>query len=775
MQNIKISIIIPIYNAEKYLRECLDSVIGQTLQGIEIICVDDGSTDNSLRILREYSGKDERIKIIEQVNSGAGAARNAGIAVAQGEYLAFMDADDVYCPEALELAYSKVNECNSDMVVFDAVFFDDKSEWQVCQLNKFLLGGRQTYSVCSEPKFLFQIAACNPWTKIFRREFIQKAELQYQEIKTANDLCFVCSAMACAERIAVLDKPLVKHRVLHSGNLQSVKVKTPVDFMLALEQLKRNLQQLGLWNQLKQSYLNCALNHFVYNWQTLDKNGCRQIVAKSREITELLGLAKYSADYYYNQNDYVLMCRVVGFRREGDLTIMGKLKNMLKHILPPPVNAFNREVAGIKQVMLELNAGLMAQQRQLNERYNEQFASLAKQYNEQLALLKRQQDKVAEIEQRQQKIQERLQELDKLTNLQNDVAAAKKDILSSQSEQIAVLQKEVQRQAEQMQSLQKNMLQNLQSEICQQSLSYVQDIKAEINKPVKRDYAYYEDLFTNKYEKELKIWYKERTGEELNLQNPKTFNEKIQWLKLYDSTPLKTKLADKYLVREWVAEKIGEQYLIPLLGVWDSFDEINFDKLPERFVLKANHGYNWNYIVRDKSTFDKEDAKAKFDEWLNTNFAFKGLEMQYMNIPPRIIAEEYLKNDGDDLYDYKVFCFGGKAESIMYLSERKQGLKMAFFDLDWHKLPFTYSYPRNEADISRPKNLDLLIELAEKLAEDFPHVRVDFYILNDGSLKFGEMTFTTANGTCKWNPPEQNRIYGDLIKLPSKSQVPERI
>ena len=270
-----------------------------------------------------------------------------------------------------------------------------------------------------------------------------------------------------------------------------------------------------------------------------------------------------------------------------------------------------------------------------------------------------------------------------------------------------------------------------------------------------RDYAYYSSLPPRKYPKELKLWYKMATGDDLNLQHPKTYNEKIQWLKLYDSTPLKTRLSDKFLVRDWVKEKIGEEYLIPLLGVWDNFDEIDFDKLPDQFVLKANHGSGWNIIVKDKATFDWEDAKKKFDSWMRTNFAFLcGFELQYLNISPKIIAEEYLENGNNDLFDYKVFCFDGRAESVMFLSERKQGLKMAFYDLNWNKLPFVYSYPQNEKPIPKPEKLELLIELAEKLAAGFAHVRVDFYVLNDGSIKFGEMTFSSASGICEWNIPK---------------------
>ena len=142
---------------------------------------------------------------------------------------------------------------------------------------------------------------------------------------------------------------------------------------------------------------------------------------------------------------------------------------------------------------------------------------------------------------------------------------------------------------------------------------------------MKKDYSYYYTLPEACYENELKQWFRKWTSETLDLENPKTFNEKIQWLKLYDSTSIKTKLADKYLVREWVAERIGEEYLIPLLGVWDSFDEIDFDALPDQFVLKANHGSGYNYIVEDKAKFCIEDARKKFERWIREEFSFRNV------------------------------------------------------------------------------------------------------------------------------------------------------
>lgn len=281
-------------------------------------------------------------------------------------------------------------------------------------------------------------------------------------------------------------------------------------------------------------------------------------------------------------------------------------------------------------------------------------------------------------------------------------------------------------------------------------------------------YNYYKGLHPDQYPDALKEWYKERTGEELNLENPQTFNEKIQWMKLYDVTEIKAKLADKYLVREYVRDKIGEGYLVKLIGEWKKAEDIPFEDLPHKYVLKANHGCGYNIIVKDKKDLNIIETRDKLNKWLKCNFAYSaGLELHYKMIEPRIIAEEYLENTDGTLNDYKVFCFNGKAKYIMFLKDRNTKLKMAFYDIDWNKMPFVYSYERLEEDIPKPNNLEELIGVSEKLAEGFPHVRVDFYITNEGKLKFGEMTFTSYSGACMWEPPEYNKILGDLIELPS--------
>lgn len=291
-----------------------------------------------------------------------------------------------------------------------------------------------------------------------------------------------------------------------------------------------------------------------------------------------------------------------------------------------------------------------------------------------------------------------------------------------------------------------------------------------------QNYAYFSSIPAERYPEELCKWYYQQTGQALNLTNPRTANEKIQWLKLYDATPLKTRLADKYLVREWVKEKIGEEHLIPLLGVWDSFDEIDFDELPDRFVLKANHGSGWNIIVQDKSRFDREAAKEKFDTWMETNFAFcNGLELQYLNIPPKIIAEQYMENL-NQLYDYKVWCADGKPRFLWVDIDRYTDHKRIAYSLNWERLPVQIEeeVPVDPNDHPKPECLQTMIWAAETMCKDFAQVRIDFYIV-DSRLYFGEMTFTDGSGISRNLPREFDYEMGSWITLPPKSPIPERL
>ncbi len=286
---------------------------------------------------------------------------------------------------------------------------------------------------------------------------------------------------------------------------------------------------------------------------------------------------------------------------------------------------------------------------------------------------------------------------------------------------------------------------------------------------IKGTLGYYHELLVPEflYPRALKNWYRKVTGKELDLDNPRTFNEKIQWIKLNYREPMMSVLSDKYLVRDYVEEKIGKEYLIPLLGVYDRFEDIDFSSLPDSFIMKANHGSKWNIIVRDKSKLDIREAGKKFRKWLGRDFSYSfGYQLHYGGIKPKIVIEELLKEEKHDLYDYKIMVLGGKARFIWVDSDRETSHHRNIFDLDWNPAPFTWEFPKKEEEPERPVNLNKMRELAEILAGDFNEVRVDFYEVQ-GHIYFGELTFTHGSGQESFDPPEWDRKLGDMFELPS--------
>lgn len=267
--------------------------------------------------------------------------------------------------------------------------------------------------------------------------------------------------------------------------------------------------------------------------------------------------------------------------------------------------------------------------------------------------------------------------------------------------------------------------------------------------------------------------YQKNMRERLNLRNPQTFNEKLQWLKLYDRNSLYTTLVDKYGVRDYIKEKIGEEYLIPLIGgPWKNVDEIPFDSLPNQFVLKTTHDSGGVVICKDKENFDINGAKNKLKKSLKNNFYYVGREWPYKNVQPQIIAEKYMSDsDRDELTDYKLMCFNGKHKCTFICEDRfsKDGLKVTFYDKDWNIMPFERHYPRNSVKKDKPITYDKMVELAETLSQGIPFVRVDFYEIQ-GKIYFGELTFYPGSGFEEFNPPEWDRILGDWLVLPEKKK-----
>ena len=258
----------------------------------------------------------------------------------------------------------------------------------------------------------------------------------------------------------------------------------------------------------------------------------------------------------------------------------------------------------------------------------------------------------------------------------------------------------------------------------------------------------------------LKKAFRYNLGYELDLQHPETFSEKLQWLKIHDHNPLYTRLVDKYEVREYIAQIIGEEHLIPLVGgPWNGPEEIDFDALPERFVLKCTHDSGGLIICRDKSLLNREAAKQKLAKCLRRNFYWSGREFPYRSVRPRIIAEAYMEDDNGDLPDYKFFTFYGKVPCLFIASERCTGtVRHDYYDAEFHHLPIFKGHPNADSPPEKPHNFDEMIRLAELLGKDFPHVRVDFYSLR-GKIFFGELTFYTSSGLVPFDPRDMEQMF----------------
>ena len=267
----------------------------------------------------------------------------------------------------------------------------------------------------------------------------------------------------------------------------------------------------------------------------------------------------------------------------------------------------------------------------------------------------------------------------------------------------------------------------------------------------------------------LSVLYRGVFGKKLNLDNPKTYSEKLQWLKLYDRRNIYSKMVDKIEVKQVVANIIGNEYIIPTIGTWDHFDEIDFDKLPNSFVLKCSHDSGGLVICPDKHKLDIKAAKKKIEKCLNKNFYWSGREWPYKDVKPRILAEEYMEDDDThELRDYKFFAFDGVVKAMFIATERQSNnaeTKFDFFDESFQHLPFTNGHPNAEVTPSKPINFELMKDLAKILSKGIPQVRIDFYEVN-GKIYFGEITFSHWSGLVPFNPSIWDEIFGSWINLP---------
>lgn len=269
----------------------------------------------------------------------------------------------------------------------------------------------------------------------------------------------------------------------------------------------------------------------------------------------------------------------------------------------------------------------------------------------------------------------------------------------------------------------------------------------------------------------LKLAYRAYVKRRLDLKNPQTINEKIQWLKLYNRKPEYTVMVDKYKVREYIAQTLGKEYLIPLLGVWDDPEDIDFDALPNQFVLKCNHNSGLGMcICKDKSNLDISKVKEELRKGLKQNYYLSGREWPYKDVPKKIIAEKYMEDASGELKDYKFYCFNGVMKFVMINSDRNTSkpTRADYFDRDFNWIDFTWGYSHAEVPPQKPEQFEKMVAIAEKLAKGLPHVRVDLYECG-GKIYFGELTFYDGSGFDNIEPIEWDYKIGEMLELPQKT------
>ena len=1132
----KISVIIPVYNSELYLADCLETVINQTLKEIEIICVDDGSIDNSLDILQKYSKEDRRITILKQDNLHSGVARNAGLSVAKGQYLSFLDSDDLFELTMLEEMYAKIIQQQGDIIICQCKSINlDNEKIDENKLNYSLridlIPNKDAFSVFDIPNNIFQISQGWVWDKLFKTDFIITNNIKFQNITNTNDVQFTFTALCLAKIITTIEKRFVIKRHKHKNSLTVNRKDDPACFLLAFEKIKYNLEKVGLFKFVKQSFWRWAISLCIIQLKTLDKISKEYLynilhikfnswdyIDKSPQnsnryravnyiknhkdfptiniayatnhnffdlfIVSLISLLKNSE--YENLNVILLYNNITqydiqkinqlkdiryftiqtfniesnqfsNYPKENWITKESWYRCILADKFPYfdkilyldtdtiirktllslwEINMNNKLIAAVEDVSsskekaknlklknnLYINAGVLLintkewrrinfsfkienyyknnkvydldqnilniltdnQKIRLNPEFNYMELLWRKvncqyEYNY-LELYNKKDPTIVHFTENRLNMENfnnsflnEFLKYDNLSNsLNNNMNLTIPIVLSSDEKNapymyttmISILEnsdiqtfyifyllvpanfsKNIENIILKINDNYKcsinfiyidntlnNFIQKLQNaslptyflllvgdllpeeiekciylnvDVCvckdlselfnidinDYYISGVIDVGhyllkenncERLNLPSMRQYintgvllinlkkirgkkmtkkflklskknydsqaqdvlnvacygkiktlspkynvmtsslkennqflryifteqeifeaktepyiihyegkkkpwnnigVYMETFWWNIakktpfinslfnridiYKNELKKWWFSKKKKSLNLDAPKTFNEKIQWLKLYNSIPIKSYLSDKYLVRKWVKEKIGDEHLIPLLAIYDKFEDIDFDNLPNEFVIKCNHGSGYNIIVKDKSQLNLTDVKSKLDLWMNRNYAYRvGLELQYRDIKPKIIIEKYMDDGTGDLRDYKIHCFNGEPKFIWLDSDRHTEHKRNLYDLQWNQLPYKINphfstFPSPE----KPKLLNELIKISSILSEGFAYARIDLYIINN-KIYFGEVTFTSSSGTEEIVPRSFERKLTKFLKLP---------
>lgn len=655
IENPLVSIVLPVYKVEPYLRQCMDSILNQSYKNIEVICVNDGSPDKCTEILREYAAKDDRVVIIEQVNQGVAAACNNGTDRAAGKYITYVGSDDWIEPEAIETMVDAIKKYDCDVVMFNyyreygqhtlkkhifdkpIIVFDEEGCRQLHRRQSGIIGKE-----LAEPENAD--ALCSMATKLYKLDVIQKNGVQYidnQLVGTYGDGIFNLMYFEYVHKAVFIDRYLYHYRKTNpTSNTTAYKQGFPQKWNNLFDVIENYIDEKNLGDDFREGLSN-------------------------RIALAVIGLGLNAMA-----------------NTEGNKPIKTEIYGILHD-------------GRVHEALIRLNTSPMLLHWKV-------FFSCARTGNTAFVYM----------------------------------------LLKA----IIFLKSKVD-----YMNLLKRIL-NL--------LSHPRQISGSIlwHWPFKRGI-----LSDEVY---LKILYWSLCGKKLDLKNPRHINEKLQWLKLNDHNMIYSMFTDKYEVKKYIADTIGEQYVIPLLGVWDRFEDIDFDELPQKFILKCTHDSGGNVVCTNKDAFDIKAAKSKFDKWLSVNPYYIVREWQTKNIKPRIIAEEYMEDEiTGQLPDYKVFNFWGEPKYIQVDYDRTSGHKRNIYSTDWKLMEERIvwdNFPENR--LEKPAVLEEMLELSRVLSKGYPIMRTDFYVVN-GRLYFGELTMTTGAGVEKYIPYSWGLRAGEMLDL----------
>lgn len=387
---LEISIIVPVYNAVAYLRKSLDSIVNQSYRDIEFIFVDDGSCDDSLAILKEYEAADKRVTVLHQENRGAGAARNYGMSVAGGKYLLFLDCDDIFETSMVEKMHSRAETDDTDVLVCRSDLFDcatgerSDASWSV---RREYLPLQEVFASTDIRKNFFEVFVWWPWDKLYRKKFLDEVNLRFQELRSTEDLFFVCAAVLMAKRISVLDEVLVHHRTGDTNSVSNSREKSWDNFLCALEALGTFLRNKGLYDRFRRDFINYVLNFSLWHLDTLTGDSyCCLYDALRNTWFKKFGVASQNKEFWYNSNSYNRMREIM----EKDLT----------HDLLDKINELKRSYAGMtaeKEKLTEKNEKYAEEITQLNEKYTGEITRLNKKYAEENSFLAAERDNLISV------------------------------------------------------------------------------------------------------------------------------------------------------------------------------------------------------------------------------------------------------------------------------------------------------------------------------------------------------------------------------------------